>query len=176
MSSTLKHVRFPSCLRSLQAHDCSVIALDKSTPRCRICYWTHLPKPLAGYAYEYIYATSQKTVPIIAWVSVPSGPFLRIYGPASLGGTSPPQLETGAGLEEARARILKPQAEETSCPAGITLPDASSFEKVKVTGFPLLYAHERSSQISLLPERKFEILGRIYTRVRWSYHCVKLSL
>lgn len=67
-------------------------------------------QPFAPYAFESIRATSQKTVPVITWLSAPAGPLLRLLGPVSLGGMSNAALETEAGLKEAKARVLQLQA------------------------------------------------------------------
>ncbi|KAJ3744145.1 hypothetical protein DFH05DRAFT_1525159 [Lentinula detonsa] len=120
--------------------------------------------PFTPYAYESIYAISQKKVPIISWVSGPSGPLLRIFGPASLGGDADPSLETEAGLKLARAQLLEPPSEAAKSMVGSNVTSDTSLEKSNVPGMPPMYAHECKPQISLLPEGPLARFGQIYTR------------
>ncbi|KAJ4480020.1 hypothetical protein J3R30DRAFT_2566107 [Lentinula aciculospora] len=143
----------------------AVIDVCISPPRVRSFYpmTFTISQPFAAYAYEHIHATPQMKVPIITWLSAPSGPLLRLFGPASLGGDAHPSIETEAGLKQARLRLSEPLSEETK---PLPQPVASAvLEKTKVPGMPPMYAHEWKPQTSLLPEGPFEKFGQIYMRV-----------
>ncbi|KAJ3855119.1 hypothetical protein EV368DRAFT_62701 [Lentinula lateritia] len=122
--------------------------------------------PFASYAWESIHATSQKKVPIITWISAPSGPYLGLCGPASFGGVADPSLETETGLNLARAQLFEPlREEEKSVPQPLLATTPTVLKKTMVPGMPPMYEHEWRPQISLLPEGPLERLGQIYTRL-----------
>ncbi|KAF9068876.1 hypothetical protein BDP27DRAFT_1326417 [Rhodocollybia butyracea] len=121
-----------------------------------------LVDPFTPYAFECVRATK---VPVIAWVTAPCGPLLKIFGPASLGGMSDPILETEAGRAAARARVLAPPDEQTNpAPDAEVVVASSDYVKSEVPGSPPMYDHEYNPQINLLPQGMLEQFGQIYIR------------
>ncbi|KAF9068809.1 hypothetical protein BDP27DRAFT_1448175 [Rhodocollybia butyracea] len=116
--------------------------------------------PFAPYAFESVRSTE---IPIIAWFTAPSGTLLRLFGPASLGGTADPMLDTEAGLAAARAQASAYSQAPISDSQPVVV--SSAYEIIEVPGLPPMYSHEWEPQISLLPANLLENFGQIYMRV-----------
>ncbi|KAK7463073.1 hypothetical protein VKT23_007659 [Stygiomarasmius scandens] len=114
--------------------------------------------PFAGYAIEAIRDTTFPhpggPLRMLAWMSAPAGPCLRLFGPAEMG---------GIGLSgKLNMKTIKYGTEEEIMPIMGSFNPRLTGKAVSILGTPIMYDYEFSPQEMIINGSIVEELGRIY--------------
>ncbi|KAF5368681.1 hypothetical protein D9757_010222 [Collybiopsis confluens] len=127
--------------------------------------------PFTDYAYEAIWVTSSRMIPILAWWTSTAGGLIRVIGPAHLGGVAAPELETAEGRAAMKPKIW----------AGEPIKAMQYHDRVgdtvHIPGLDPHYDYEWFPQETTLMDfaATFEAIGTIYAREADGIICVSGS-